>query len=50
MMYLRSEKASRLMDAISQDEHFVMAGSMSSFHEAFDPLFDLAVYSECVNR
>ena len=44
VMYTRKEKADRLMEAISQQEHFVMAGSMSSFHTAFDPLFDLAVY------
>lgn len=44
VMYPRQEKADRLMEAISQQEHFVMAGSMSSFHAAFDPLFDLAVY------
>lgn len=44
VMYTRKEKADRLMEAISRHEHFVMAGSMSSFHAAFDPLFDLAVY------
>lgn len=43
-MYTRTEKAERLMSAISQGEHFVMAGSMSSFHQSFDPLFDLAVH------
>lgn len=43
-MYSREEKISRLMADISQDEHFVMAGSMSSFHEAFDPFFDLMVF------
>ena len=43
-MYSRSEKINRLMDAISQTEHFVMAGSMDSFHEHFDPFFDLAVH------
>lgn len=44
VMYSRSEKISRLMDAISQTDHFVMAGSMDSFHEFFDPFFALAVY------
>ena len=43
-MYPRSEKISRLMDAISQCEHFVMAGSMDSFHEQFDPFFELVVH------
>ena len=44
VMYSREEKASRLMEAISRDEHFVMAGSMDSFHAPFDPLFELAVH------
>lgn len=44
VMYSRSEKISRLMDAISQADRFVMAGSMDSFHEFFDPFFALAVY------
>lgn len=43
-MYTRDEKISRLMNDIQRDEHFVMAGSMSSFHAPFDPLFDLAVH------
>ena len=43
-MYPRPEKISRLMDAISQCEHFVMAGSMDSFHEQFDPFFELVVH------
>ena len=43
-MYPRSEKISRLMGAISQCEHFVMAGTMDSFHEHFDPFFELVVY------
>lgn len=43
-MYPRSEKISRLMDAISQCEHFVMAGSMDSFHEHFDPFFEMVVH------
>lgn len=42
--YPRAEKARRLMEAISQGEHFVMGGSMDSFNEPFVPLFDLAVY------
>lgn len=43
-MYSREEKIGRLMSDISHGSHFVMAGSMSSFHVPFDPLFDLAVY------
>ncbi|WP_019228600.1 AAA family ATPase [Sedimentibacter sp. B4] len=44
VMYSREEKANQLMEAISGDEHFVMAGSMDSFHAPFDPLFELAVH------
>lgn len=44
VMYSREEKISRLMEAISKDDHFVMAGSMDSFNAPFVPLFDLAVY------
>ena len=43
-MYTREEKISRLMDAISGCGNFVMAGSMNSFHEHFDPYFDLVVH------
>lgn len=44
VMYSREEKIGRLMTDISRGENFVMAGSMSSFHQPFDPLFDLAVH------
>ena len=44
IMYSREEKASRLLDAVSGHEHFVMAGSMDSFNAPFVPLFDLAVH------
>ncbi len=44
VMYSRQEKISRLMDAVNAAEHFVMVGSMDSFHEYFDPFFELAVY------
>ena len=44
VMYTKSEKISRLMEAISNCEHFVMAGSMDSFHEYFDPFFELVIY------
>ncbi len=44
VMYAKSEKISRLMEAISDREHFVMAGSMNSFHEYFDPFFELVIY------
>jgi shikimate kinase len=43
-MYPRTEKISRLQAAISTCEHFVMAGSMNSFHEHFDPYFELVVF------
>ncbi|MCQ2447231.1 MAG: AAA family ATPase [Clostridia bacterium] len=44
VMYPRAEKISRLMEASNKAGHFVMAGSMDSFHEHFDPFFDLVVY------
>lgn len=44
VMYPRAEKISRRMNAISKTDHFVMAGSMDSFHEHFDPFFELAVH------
>lgn len=44
VMYSRPERISRLMAAVESCEHFVMAGSMSSFHEHFDPFFELAVH------
>lgn len=44
VMYSREEKISRLKEAIAPYEHFVMAGSMSSFHEAFDPYFGMMVF------
>ncbi len=44
VMYSRDEKIGRLMHAISTQAHFVMAGSMDSFHTSFDPFFDLAVH------
>lgn len=44
VMYSQEEKIHRLMDAISGKDRFVMAGSMNSFHEYFDPYFVLAVY------
>lgn len=43
-MYPKAEKIRRLMGAISDCRHFVMAGSMNSFHEHFDPFFELAVH------
>lgn len=46
-MRTREEKISGLMNAISPHPHFCMAGSMSSFHQHFDPLFDLAVLLTC---
>ena len=44
VMYSREEKISRLQDAIAPYEHFVMAGSMSSFHTYFDPYFGMMVF------
>lgn len=43
-LYPRDERISRLMDAVAKMNDFVMAGSMTSFHEHFDPLFILAVH------
>ena len=43
VMYSREEKISRLQDAIAPHEHFVMAGSMSSFHAYFDEYFAMMV-------
>lgn len=43
-MYSKAEKISRLQEAISNCEHFVMAGSMDSFHEYFDSCFELVVH------
>ena len=44
VMYTKAEKIRRLMDAVEKAGEFVMAGSMNSFHECFDPFFLLAVY------
>lgn len=44
VMYSKEEKMSRLLEAISKHEHFVMGGSMDSFNAPFVPLFDLAVH------
>ncbi len=43
-MYSREEKISRLSEDISDCEHFVMAGSMSSFHQYFDEMFAMMVF------
>lgn len=43
-MYTREEKISRLSNDIASYEHFVMAGSMSSFHYAFDDKFEMMVF------
>ena len=43
-MYSKVEKISRLNEAISNCEHFVMAGSMNSFHDHFDSFFKLVVH------
>ena len=44
VMYSREEKISRLQNAIAPYEYFVMAGSMSSFHQAFDNTFEMMVF------
>lgn len=43
-MYTRDEKISRLSNDIAPYEHCVMAGSMSSFHYAFDEMFEMIVF------
>ena len=43
-MYTREEKIYRLRKAMEPYRHFVMAGSMSSFHEAFDNRFEMMVF------
>ena len=43
-MYTKAEKISRVQAAIADCEYFVMAGSMNSFHEYFDPFFHLVVH------
>ena len=44
VMFSRPERIHRLMDAARKAGEFVMAGSMDSFHQYFDPFFRLAVY------
>lgn len=36
-MFSREERIARLQQAVSQAGRFVMAGSMDSFHQHFDP-------------
>ena len=43
-MYTKKEKISRLSNDIEPYEHFVMSGSMSSFHYAFDDKFEMMVF------
>ena len=43
-MFSREAKISRLRAAVETAGTFVMAGSMDSFHEHFDPYFVLAVH------
>ena len=52
-MYTRDEKISRLSNDIAPYEHFVMAGSMSSFHYAFDEMFEIHsnfIYIFCLRK
>lgn len=46
-MHSREEKIKGLKEAISDGKNFVMAGSMNSFHEEFDPYFKLVVLLTC---
>lgn len=46
----KEKKISRLTNAISGIDRFVMAGSMDSFHEHFDPFFSLGVYLNAPSR
>lgn len=43
-MYSKAEKIRLLKSDIEPYEHFVMAGSMSSFHQAFDDNFEMMVF------
>lgn len=43
VMYSRNEKIEGLTNAVIPYEHFVMAGSMSSFHQTFDDMFEMMV-------
>lgn len=43
-MYSKAEKIRLLKRGIEPYEHFVMAGSMSSFHQEFDDKFELMVF------
>ena len=43
-MYTREEKISRLNTHIAPYEHFVMAGSMSSFHYEVDDMLKMMVF------
>lgn len=40
----REERTDSIMQAISENPHFVMSGSMWSIRKAFEPLFDMAVF------
>ncbi len=44
VMYSHQEKITRLQNAIAPYQNFVMAGSMSSFHKAFDSSFGMMVF------
>lgn len=44
LMYSKEEKIKNLMNVIADTNHFVMAGSMDSFHEYFDSFFSLGVF------
>lgn len=44
VMYSREEKIRRLTEDLLPNDYFVMAGSMSSFHYAFDDKFSMMVF------
>lgn len=49
-MYSKAEKIRLLKSGIEPYEHFVMAGSMSSFHQAFDDNFEMMVFLYAVRK
>ena len=44
VMFPRAERIAKLTEAVEKTELFVISGTMDSFHELFDPMFDLGVH------
>lgn len=44
LMLPREERIIKLMDALWQEETFVLSGTLDTISEKFEPMFDLAVY------